>query len=189
MSVIGSTYEEGRIKSWVEDTLVSEDDGATYFDLYQDYKTRQSKFGLETVLYSTPVGENLMSSMINGIAKPAGFDYSDLLKSIQDSIEDEECHWVHVNEPDNCMAVVESVYGHDWQHSLVHHLIDFELNQAAEGGCTHLCLVPASKQWLLAHELNPLNDFTIALHADEALRDKVLKGLGVSAARDVRAHA
>jgi len=189
MSAIGSNYQEEQIKRWVESNLISNDDDGSYFDIYKDYKTRQSKFGDETLLYSASLGNNLLVSLVDGTAPPAGFKFVELMKSVQAASKNEECYWVHVNEPDNCMAVLESVHQHSWESSQEHPLIDLELNQAAEGGGTHLCLVPESKNWVLAHELNPGVDFTISLHAQSVFSDAVLSSLGVSDIRDVRAQA
>ena len=95
---------------------------------------------------------------------------------------------MQVNEPDNALAIVEDVWVHTWEeyYSQDHQLEALITNPAAEGGCSYMCLVPTSRSWILAHDLNPENDFTISIHADDKFSDDVLSRLGVSAAADVR---
>lgn len=180
--------EEKLSKRWVQDTLISDDPEWPLFEIYENYETRQSKIGNETVLYSVNLPSNLLSSLIDGSAPSANFKYTDLINSIKVASSEEACCWVQINEPDNVLAIVEDVWAHTWDeyYSQDHQLEALLTNPAPEGGCSFMCLVPTSRSWVLVHELNPENDFTISIHADEKFSDDVLAKLGVSAVADVR---
>ena len=189
MSTTNDTNPQELIKSWAEENLISKDEEWPLFEIYENFETRQSKFGIETVIYSVGLSSNLLVSLIDGVAPPANFKYTDLMKSIQTASSSESCFWIRINEPDNCLAIIEEVWEHTWQHdySQDYQLEELERSPAAEGGCSYLCLVPASKSWILTHELNPNNDFTISIHSNEKFRDDVLSILGVSPVADARA--
>ncbi|MEE9334706.1 MAG: hypothetical protein V3U65_11525 [Granulosicoccaceae bacterium] len=180
--------QEKLSKRWVRDNLISKDAEWPLFEIYENFETRQSKFESETVLYSINLSSNLLVSLIDGTAPAANFKYIDLMQSIQAVSSQEACCWVQVNEPDNALAIVEDVWAHTWEefYSQDHQLESLVSNPAAEGGCSYMCLVPASRSWILVHELNPENDFTISVHAKEKFRDDVLTKLGVAAATDAR---
>ena len=180
--------QEKQTKRWVEDTLISKDAEWPLFEMYEDSEARQSKFENETVLYSVNLSSNILVSLIDGAVPSANFKYTDLMKSIQEASSEEACCWVQVNEPDNALAIVEDVWAHTWEefYSQEHQLESLLTNPAAEGGCSYLCLVPDSKSWILVHDLNPENDFTISIHANNNFSDEVLSILGVDAATDTR---
>ncbi len=175
-------------QNWAEEHLISNDEESPLFEIYEDVDNQKSKFGVEAVIYSAALSNNLLVSLIDGVAAPAKFKYADLMKSVSEVSSNELCYWVRINEPDNCLAVIEEVWEHTWDedYSQDYQLEELERGPAAEGGCSYLCLLPASKAWVLVHELNPGNNFTISVHANEGFRDQVLALLNVEEANDVR---
>lgn len=188
LSAIQEEYYEQDLRSWVLNNLFSNDIDGSLFEIYEDFESRKSKFGIETVLYSVKLSDSFILAIIEGTIPPAEFKYRDLMSSICKASSEEKCYWVYITEPDNCIAVLEEARLHYWgkEYSQDYQLQSFEKKPAAEGGCSYMCLIPESKSWILVHEMNPLNDFTIAIHSNEKFREDVLTSLSVSEVDNAR---
>lgn len=186
LSMFNTQLSEKNIKSWIEKNLIGEESDCRDFDLYSDWKNRESKFGVETVLYSSRIRESFVLAILDGEMPKAEFSYEKLLKTIEYCTGKRSCYWVHVTQPDNSWVDIVKIWEHSWLYSQTFQLENIEQLPAEEGGMSYLCLLAADKSWILSHELNPGNDFTIALHSSSELRDCILEKLDRTEVLDVR---
>ena len=186
LSVLMGYVSEKNIKSWVEKNLVDQDSSYPSFDLYIDWETRKSKFGIESILYSNEIRESFVLAIINGEMPASKFKYEAVMKAIEETSNSVDCYWLHVIQPDNSWVEVAKIWKHSWEYSQTFQLETIEQMPAAEGGVSNLCLLSSDKTWLLNHELNPGNDFSITLHSNSEFRISLFSKLHGDEVADVR---
>lgn len=165
------------VKSWISGTLIGSDG---YF--------APTGFEASLSLYHTKLGGSFVLSLIDGSARPAAFRvpqgrsaYNELVRLVQRVSGDEQAYWFYVADPDNALSVLEWVHRCYYDHALDYRLESFERTPAAEGGCSWLGLVGASRRWLLLHEYNQGNSFGISIHGPAEFCRAVAAGVGVEA--------
>jgi hypothetical protein len=91
----------------------------------------------------------------------------------------ERAFWFYVTCPDNSASIVSWVQECRYDWALDEPLSRFEVEPAREGGVSYLGLLGASVRWLLLHQHDPDEEFSISFHAPAEMCEELSRGLAV----------
>ncbi len=147
-------------RAWIQSSLLGRDAGLS-----------TSRFESRVILCQIRLRGSFLASLINraeesaSYSAPEGrFRYQELIRQVARVTGGEKAWWFYVTDPDNALSVLEWVRECHYDCALDASLSHFETNPAAEGGVCRLGLLGSSGRWLLFHECEPDELFTLSFH-------------------------